>query len=400
MGIFDMIIDKDYRINFLNYKLDRLDKESLRDYTKQYILSEQCEKDIIRLKNGDYFFSLPTKKLIPKTDSNKKRILYMFPENEVALMRLIAYAFQNMEELYTNSLYSFRINRGAKEYAHERKTLPQLDNYYAIKVDIKSYANTLSSNILADQLQKIFSDDPEMCNFLVWFVKRGQYTYNGEIINGETAGLPGCPLYAFFGNVYLFEVDSYFENKGIEYARYADDILIYAKTLEEATKDYNDLSNILEKLKLQFNKNKTRIIEPGQPVEFLGILYGNGWIDISRHTLNKIESKMRGRAKIIEREKRLKGLNAKQAAKLMVTWDERVFSGQRDKDKINWLRWFFPVITRTDGLNELDRYNQYCIRYVMTGKWNKAQYRVSYDTLKKMGYRSLVRMYYSGSLTR
>jgi hypothetical protein len=47
-----------------------------------------------------------------------------------------------------------------------------------------------------------------------------------------------------------------------------------------------------------------------------------------------------------------------------------------------WNQWAFPVITGTDRLHELDLYNQQCIRYVMTGKWSNAGYRVKYSCLK------------------
>lgn len=397
MGIFDKIIDKSYRINFWQYKKERMPDDDIREFTEQYILSEQCEEDISRLKNGDYYFSIPTMKLVPKSDSDKKRILYLFPKNEVAVMRLIAYALQNMDELYSDELYSFRFMKGAKEYAQIRKAKPDFDKYYAVKADIKSYANTMNVELLVNKIKSIFSDDPQLSNFLSWFLERRQYIYRGQVFQGDTAGLPGCPLYGFFSNIYLTDVDSYFQKKGIQYARYADDILIYAKTKEEAEQDYADLRKLVEGLKLHFNEKKTGILDAGEPVEFLGVLYGDGWIDISHHTLEKIKRKMRGRAKRIEQEKRMKGLSSDETGKLMIWLGQNVFTGKEENNRINWIRWFFPVITRADGLMELDRYNQYCIRYAMTGKWNKAQYKVSYEKLKELGYKSLVRMYYAGS---
>ena len=400
MGLLDKIMDKAYRTEFLQYKVPRLYNDEIREYTENYIMSEQCERDITRLKNGDYYFNVPEKKLVPKTDTNKKRILYIFQENEVALMRLMTYALQNMNELYSDQLYSFRSERGVREYAQARIKESYLDRYYAVKADIKSYANTMSVEILVEKLRKIFSDDPEMFNFLKWFLERRQYMYRGEFFEGDTAGLPGCPLYGFFSNIYLSEVDTYFSQKGMQYARYADDILIYSETKEEAEKDFKDLREMVEGLKLHFNESKTRIIDTCEPVEFLGILYGDGWVDISWHTLEKIKRKLRGRAKKIEREKRLNGLSADEAGKRMILWDEGMFTGKNGGNRISWIRWYFPVITRTDGLQELDRYNQYCIRYAMTGKWNAAQYRVHYDRLKKLGYRSLVRAYRSGSIIK
>ena len=61
---------------------------------------------------------------------------------------------------------------------------------------------------------------------------------------------------------------------------------------------------------------------------------------------------------------------------------------------LTWSRWFFPVINRTDGLAELDRYLQQELRHLSTGRHGKANYRVRYKELKALGYRSLVHEYY------
>ena len=57
-----------------------------------------------------------------------------------------------------------------------------------------------------------------------------------------------------------------------------------------------------------------------------------------------------------------------------------------------WLH--FPVINSTDGLKEIDHYLQQNIRFLSTGKHNKANYRTDYAQLKQLGYKSLVNEFY------
>lgn len=64
-------------------------------------------------------------------------------------------------------------------------------------------------------------------------------------------------------------------------------------------------------------------------------------------------------------------------------------------DSLNWTRYFFPLINRTEGLREIDHYVQDQCRYMMTGKHNKANYRTRYAQLKALGYRSLVNEFYA-----
>ena len=51
-------------------------------------------------------------------------------------------------------------------------------------------------------------------------------------------------------------------------------------------------------------------------------------------------------------------------------------------------------MNQTEGLKEIDHYLQENLRYVATGRHNKANYRIRYDLLKKLGYRSLVHAFY------
>ena len=65
-----------------------------------------------------------------------------------------------------------------------------------------------------------------------------------------------------------------------------------------------------------------------------------------------------------------------------------------DEDAFTWSRWFFPNITTDRCLKEIDEYMQQYIRYVITGRHYKGNYRVTYEQMKEWGYRSLVHEYY------
>ena len=73
----------------------------------------------------------------------------------------------------------------------------------------------------------------------------------------------------------------------------------------------------------------------------------------------------------------------------------RKFFEMDEDDTLCWSAWFFPVINRTEGLREIDRYLQENCRFVATGRHNKANYRLRYAELKRLGYRSLVHEYHS-----
>ena len=62
--------------------------------------------------------------------------------------------------------------------------------------------------------------------------------------------------------------------------------------------------------------------------------------------------------------------------------------------EFTWSRWFFPNLTTDNGLKEIDAYMQQYIRYCVTGKHSKGNYRITYEQMKNWGYRNLVHEYY------
>lgn len=72
----------------------------------------------------------------------------------------------------------------------------------------------------------------------------------------------------------------------------------------------------------------------------------------------------------------------------------RKFFGYKDEDEFTWERWFFPNLTVTDGLKEIDHYMQQYIRYCVTGRHYKGNYRITYEQMKEWGYKNLVHSYY------
>ena len=66
-----------------------------------------------------------------------------------------------------------------------------------------------------------------------------------------------------------------------------------------------------------------------------------------------------------------------------------------DNSELSWKYWFFPIINTTDSLKIIDKYYQDQIRYMITGKHNKKNYKVvPYTFLKECHYKPLVHEYY------
>jgi hypothetical protein len=107
-----------------------------------------------------------------------------------------------------------------------------------------------------------------------------------------------------------------------------------------------------------------------------------------------MKGKIKRAAKSLLRWSRKRNLAPEKAMKGLINQFNRKFFEGADADTLSWSRWFFPVITQTDGLKEIDHYLQQYIRFLGTGKHSKANYRTDYAQLKQLGYRSLVNEFF------
>ena len=94
------------------------------------------------------------------------------------------------------------------------------------------------------------------------------------------------------------------------------------------------------------------------------------------------------------RWKKRKSISDERVMLRMIAYFNQNFFESTANNTLTWSRWYFPVINSADGLHEIDCYLQYCIRVLSTGRHVKSNYRVTYEQLKALGYKSLVHEYY------
>ena len=84
----------------------------------------------------------------------------------------------------------------------------------------------------------------------------------------------------------------------------------------------------------------------------------------------------------------------KAAAAFIRIFNHKLLEVNEDSD-LTWSLWFFPVITTSKSLHEIDLYAQELLRFLISGTHTKSRYNVRYEDLKALGYKSLVNEYYS-----
>ena len=363
----------------------------------EYIMSDECAKDIERLKMGDYFLDYPQYRLIPKNYNKEKRAVYFFPGTEGYLMKLIAFAMRGLESIYSDRLFSFRPDKTGGDLLTEISRERNVQNMYVLKTDVSNYVGSIVPELAIPMLEDVFiPDDPEFFSFLKWLLTRNKVIdFNGQIIDHCPGGMGGVPIGNYLMNLYLHEMDEYFAPRASLYARYSDDILICSYSHEEIRKYEEKFYEILDRLKLTVNKEKTKILMPGESFDLLGMELGEGNIRLSGHSIKKIKRRIRRYADKALISRNRGGLTKDEAAcDLIIRFNRYFFGAEGSGNRITWSKWVFPVITEEDCLKEIDNYVRDSIRYVLYGSMKRRKNSISYEKLSELGYKTLVYYYH------
>ena len=337
---------------------------------------------------------IPKKKIVNKMGTGKKRVVYSFAPDEMVVLKLIAFKLYDYDACFTPNCYAFRRGIKASDAIFRIRQAIGDRRMWAYKLDIHDYFNSISIDILLPMLADMLADDPQLYRFFEKMLTDNRVEYNGETIlesHGVMAGVPTAP---FLADVYLKEVDRYFHDAHVIYARYSDDIIMFAPDCETLEVYISQMAEFLRRYQLEVNPDKEKIYSPDEAYEFLGFKCFAHDIDISEATKKKMKGKIRRATNSIMRWKIRNHIEPEKAMKGLINHFNRIFFENDDTESLTWSRWFFPVINKTDGLKEIDHYLQQNIRFLATGKHNKANYKTNYAQLKQLGYRSLVNEYY------
>ena len=105
MSLLEQLKNKETWYNFLNYKLEKgtlffNEEKELREYIEGECYLEKVNK----LINMDYCFSIPTKMMVNKMGSTKKRVVYSFAKDENFILKMIVYLLHKYDHLFPSNV--------------------------------------------------------------------------------------------------------------------------------------------------------------------------------------------------------------------------------------------------------------------------------------------------------
>lgn len=161
--------------------------------------------------------------------------------------------------LFQDNSYAYRKDYGVKSAALCMKEYLSDGYTFVLNVDIKKYFDNINHNILYSILNNILNDN-EFVNLIFKFIKVNikkefkKYTLSKGVLQGSL-------LSPLLSNLYLTKLDTIFKCNNINYIRYADDIRIFAKSMQMLNEYKNIIITELKNLDLNLNEKKTFITD-------------------------------------------------------------------------------------------------------------------------------------------
>ena len=122
---------------------------------------------------------------------------------------------------------------------------------------------------------------------------------NGVVVRNDVGIPQGGPLSPILANIMLDRCDKELEKLGLRFVRYADDMMIFAKSERSAQRIMESITNFIEKkLKLRVNREKTVVRKITNNVRFLGYSFwrnskGKIALGIHEKSMTKLKSSLK-----------------------------------------------------------------------------------------------------------
>jgi hypothetical protein len=124
------------------------------------------------------------------------------------------------------------------------------------------------------------------------FVGMGRVNHRMEWMDIKMGIPQGGIVSPLLSNFYLHSLDTLIDSQNLGYVRYADDFVLFAKTKEEAEKAFICVTDYLKnELHLSLNEG-SQIIPVADGFEFLGTLFKDNNLNITKNKLKSISQKI------------------------------------------------------------------------------------------------------------
>ena len=261
-------------------------------------LKEHGKELTDRIRRGKYTPSPVRRVEIPKPDGGVRKLGIPTVTGGVIQQAMTQQLTPIYEPLFSDNSFGYRPGRSAKDAIQRIKEYIEQGYTRAVVLDLSKYFETLNHTILLNLLRQQVKDE-RVIQMVKRYLKSGVME-NGVVVSTEEGSPQGGNISPLLANIYLNEFDWEFSRRGVPCIRYADDIVLLARSERASERLLETSTKYLEetlKLKVNREKSKTVSVFAVRNFKFLGFCFGkNGkgvYIRVHRKSWQKAKSKLR-----------------------------------------------------------------------------------------------------------
>jgi RNA-directed DNA polymerase len=196
------------------------------------------------------------------------------------------------EPQFSAHSYGFRPERSARMALTEMEDAYRDGLRFAADCDLESFFDTVNQGLLMNRLARHINDQ-RVLRLIGRYLRAGVILPEGNRERTPRGVPQGGPLSPLLANVMLNDLDSELERRGLRFARYADDFLIFVRTHAAAERVLGTVSRFLTcHLHLQVNKAKSKAARINE-CSFLGFELRRGKLRWTASAVQRFKSRIR-----------------------------------------------------------------------------------------------------------
>ena len=320
-------------------------------------LRENREELLELIRSGKYKPQPVRRKEIPKPDGGTRKLGIPTVVDRIIQQAIAQVLIPIYEPLFSDGSYGYRPKRSAQMAIQKVKEYAEQGYTTAVLVDLSKYFDTINHDMLMNMLREEIHDK-RVIDLIKKYLKSGVME-NGVLVKTSEGSPQGGPLSPLLANVYLNKFDHEMESRGVHVIRYADDIVVLAKSRRAAERLLESSRKYLEgKLKLKMNVEKSKVVSifSIRNFKFLGFALGKGAKGVS----------IRVHAKSLKKAKdKLKKLTSRSQGR-----NVRVVMKNVEVFIRGWLG-YFSIADMRNAMKELDEWLRRRFRCYIWKQWKR-----------------------------
>jgi len=221
------------------------------------------------LINGTYTPSPLLKVGIPKKSGKLRWLSIPAVRDRVIQTSACIVLAPLLDKEFEECSFAYRKDRSVQKAIQRIIELRDRGYLWVVDADITSFFDEIDHDILLKELSKYIYDERVLDLIKRWLDVEVVYKGKRERL---TKGVPqGSPISPLLSNLYLDSFDEALQEARFRHVRFADDFVILCKDKPDAEDALELTGDVLRRLNLSLNRDKTRITDFNQGFRYLGV---------------------------------------------------------------------------------------------------------------------------------